>query len=332
MAFLRPLIFAAALSSMSLLACGSSGGGATPEGTHYHYVASRILVPTQPGDARAYGLDLNNDGLPDNALGNLLAALSSQGINAQIDIDEAVFGGSITLLADVQTTDFTNAGAAGVQVYLGANPQPPACASGEMVTCGSGSTATCTGCQHDLTGTGMFSIDPSSPMNAALEGPIVGGTFKGGPGDLSLQISLSTGSPIQLDLVGARAQASGVTATAIGDASTSTDGIILGGAITEDDLNMKVIPAVVGIIAGVITTHCPGAVAGNCMCDSTGTTVLNLFDTNKDCVVTAAEISSSSFAMSLLAPDVTINGVAALSLGVKAFAVGATYTVSGETM
>src|SRR5947209_13290912 len=37
--------------------------------------------------------------------------------------------GSISLLVDVQTTDFTNAAAAGVSVYLGDNPSPPACSS-----------------------------------------------------------------------------------------------------------------------------------------------------------------------------------------------------------
>jgi len=327
MAFLRPLFFAAALSS--LVACGSSSNN-TPQGTHYHYVASRVLVPTMTGDATKYGLDLDGDGNPDNALGNLLTALSTQGINAQTSIDEAVFDGNITLLTDFQTTDFTNAAASGLQVYLGDDAMPPACGSGEMVTCGSGATATCTGCQHDLQGTGSFGIDPSSPMDAALEGPIVGGTFKGGPGMLSLEISLGGAAATEVDLIGARAQGAGITATAIGDQSDDSTGLILGGAITETDLQTKVIPSIIPVIQGVLTTHCPGAVPGNCMCDATGNTVLGLFDTNHDCMVSAAEISNSSFGMTLLAPDVTIDGMPALSLGVKAFAVGATFTVAGE--
>ena len=308
MAFLRPSLLALALGSASLVACGGGSSTVTPQGTHYHFVASRILVPTMPGDSTKYGLDLNGDGVVDNALGNLLAALNSQGINAQIDIDEAILGGTITLLTDFQTTDFTNAAAAGVQVYLGTNAQPPACNSGETVACGSGSDTSCTGCGHDLSGSASFTIDPASPMNAALAGPIVGGTFKGGPGDLSLEISLAGQSAIQLDLVGARAQGNGLSATAIGDQTNTSSGLILAGAITETDLNAKVIPAVVTVVAGVLTTHCPGAVPGNCMCDATGKTVLSLFDTNMDCMVTADEISNSSFAMSMLAPDVTIDG------------------------
>jgi hypothetical protein len=36
--------------------------------------------------------------------------------------------------------------------------------------------------------------------------------------------------------------------------------------------------------------------------------------------------------MSLLAPDVTVDGKMALSLGIKALAEKATFTVTGETM
>jgi hypothetical protein len=326
MAFLRPLFFAATLS---FIACGSSNSN-TPSGTHYHYVASRVLVPSQTGDAQKYGLDLDGDGSVDNALGNLLTALSTQGIDAQVSIDEAVFNGSITLLTDFQTTDFTSAGTAGLQIYLGSDSQPPACNTGEVVTCGSGAGATCTGCQHDLTGSASFTIAADSPMNAALAGPVVGGQFKGGPGDLSLEISIGGGAATEVDLIGARAQGKSISATAIGDPSEDTSGMILAGAITQDSLDNKVIPSIVPIIANVITTHCPGAVPGNCMCDTTGKTVLGLFDSNNDCMVTAAEITNSSFGMTLLAPDVTINGMKALSVGVEAFAVGAEYTVSGE--
>ncbi|HEY3805548.1 MAG TPA: hypothetical protein VGL61_23230 [Kofleriaceae bacterium] len=326
MAFLRPLFFAATLS---FIACGSSSNNA-PTGPHYHYVASRVLVPTQTGDATKYGLDLDGDGNPDNALGNLLTALSTQGINAQTSIDEAVYDGSISLLADVQTTSFSSAGTAGIQVYLGSDSNPAACNAGEMVTCGSGADATCTGCQHQLSGTAMFSIDPSSPMDAALAGPIIGGTFKGGPGNLSLEISIGGAAATEVDLIGARVQGTGITATALGTESDDSTGVIFGGAIPETSLDSKVIPSIVPVIQGVLTTHCPGAVAGNCMCDATGNTVLGLFDTNKDCMVSSDEIINSSFGMTLLAPDVTINGMPALSLGVKVYGVGATYTVAGE--
>lgn len=331
MAFLRPSFFAAAAFAVAA-ACGNSSSNA-PTGPHYHYVVNKVLVPTKTGDAQKYGLDLNGDGNPDNALGNLLSALATQGINAQTSIDEAVLNGSITLLADLQTPDFNNAGAAGIQVYLGSDAMPPACNSGEMVTCGSGATATCMGCGHDLTGTGMFQIAPNSPMNPPLVGPIVGGTMKAGPGDVALQISIGGGAATEVDLIGARAQASGMSATALGDMTNpDAGGVIIGGGISQDDLNTKVIPSVVPIIAGVLATHCMNPAPPMCNCDATGNTVLGLFDSNKDCMVTAMEIESSSFGMTLLAPDVTIDGMPALSVGVKAFGVGAQFTIAGETV
>jgi hypothetical protein len=320
------LFFAATLS---FLACGGNSSNNSVSGAHYHYVASRVLVPTHTGDATKYGLDLNGDGAVDNALGNLLTALSTQGINAQTSIDQAVFDGSITLLTDFQTSSFSSTGAAGVQVYLGSDSQPPACNTGEVVTCGSGADATCTGCQHQLQGNASFTIAPNSPMDAQLTGPIVGGTFKGGPGNLSLEISIGGGAATQIDLIGARAQATGVTATAIGTPTDDSTGIIFGGAISQDSLDNQVIPSIIPTITNVLTAHCT-SLTPPCACDSTGSTVLNLFDADHNCMITAMEIENSSFGQTLLAPDVTINGVKALSLGVKAYAVGATFDVAGE--
>ena len=60
---------------------------------------------------------------------------------------------------------------------------------------------------------------------------------------------------------------------------------------------------------------------------STGKTLLGLFDTNMDCTVTVEEISTNSLIVSLLAPDVTIDGKMALSLGIKASATKGTFTL-----
>ena len=67
------------------------------------------------------------------------------------------------------------------------------------------------------------------------------------------------------------------------------------------------------------------------MSGTTGKTVLDLFDgditgTTKDCAVSIDEIKGNSLIQSLLAPDVTIDGKMALSLGIKVEAVHATYT------
>jgi hypothetical protein len=330
MAF-RPFLLAAALMPMSLVACGGDdgGGNVTPEGTHYHYVANQVFVPTSNTQARDYGLDLNGDGTNDNQLGMVLSTLAGMGFDIQATIDTAVAEGSIILLADFQTKDFTNTTAAGIQVFLGDMEMPAACNTGEMYN-----EMTKTGCKHHLDGAGSFAIAANSPSNAALGGKIVNGTFTGGPGDLSLQIALGGTDAIKLDLIGARAKASGITDTQIG--SGATGGVIFGGAVTKEDIDTKVIPAIQAQLVPIISRDCTGQDPNStppcmCMADSTGKTILGLFDTApKDCAVTVEEIKNNSLIVSLLAPDVTINGKMALSLGIKATAVKATYTVSGQ--
>jgi len=324
MAF-RPLLLAALVPMMSLAACGGDDGGTvTPTGAHTHYVANKIFVPTTSNESREYGLDLNGDGTVDNQLGSVLAALKSQAMfDIQATIDTAVNDGSIILLVDFQTKDFMSSAAAGMQVFLGKNPMPAACNGSADTTCG-----------HHLDGTAKFDdVDPSTGMNdAALAGKIVGGTFNGGPGNLTLQIALGGTNPIQLDLIGARVRATGISATTIG--SGTSGGIIFAGAITKDDIDNKIIPAIPPQLETTIMRDCnmltspPGC---GCTASSTGATIISFFDSNHDCKVDPDELKMNSLVMSLLQPDVTIDGKMALSLGIKATAVGATFNVVGET-
>jgi hypothetical protein len=321
MAF-RSLLLAA-LVPMSLVACGGSDGAPTPTGMHYHFVANKIFVPTSSTESREFGLDLNGDGTVDNQLGATLAALKSQAnFDIQGTIDKSVADGSIILLVDFQSNSFTSSAGAGIQVFLGQNPMPAPCAGSADTVCG-----------HHLDGTGSFTINPNGPTNAALAGKIVGGTFTGGPGNLSLQIALGGTMPIQLDLIGARVKADTISATGIGTASGG--GAIFAGAITKDDIDTKIIPAIVPQLETTIMRDCnmltmpPGC---GCTSGSTGATIISFFDANKDCQVTVDELKMNSLVMSLLQPDVTINGKMALSIGIKATAVTGTYTVTGETM
>jgi len=321
---IRPFLLAAL--SLSFVACGGDDGGTViPEGEHYQYVSKRVLVPTNNNQAREYGLDLNGDKTVDNQLGMVLGTLATMGFDIQATIDEAVAEGSIILLVDFQTPDptFTSSSASGLQILLGDVPTPAACNVGETY-CNTATPPVCTGCQRHLDGNGAFTIKVGDVD--ALGGKIINGTFTGGPGDLSLQIALGGTDAIQLDLIGARAKASGISATGI----TS---VILGGALTEDDLNTKVIPAIAAQIAPVITEDCNMLSAPplcGCTSGSTGKTVLDLFDggvpgSAKDCAVSVEEIKQNSLIQSLLAPDVTINGKKALSLGIKVEAVKGTF-------
>lgn len=319
MAF-RPFLLAAAVLPMSLVACGGDDGEIVPEGEHYHYVVNKAFVPTTNQQARDYGLDLDGNGQVDNQLGMVLSTLTGMGFDLQGTIDAAVAEGSIILLVDFQTKDFQNTTAAGIQVFLGDNPNPPACNPDESYD-----EDTMMGCGHHLDGNGSFQIAANSPTNAALGGKIVNGTFTSNPGNLTLQIALGGSDAIQLDLIGARAKASGISETMIG--SGNTGGVVFGGAVTKEDIDNEVIPAIQKQLEPTIAQDCPGAPPDcGCMDGSTGKTIINLFDTDNDCKVTVDEIKSNALIAATLAPDVTIDGKQALSIGLKATAVKGTFT------
>jgi hypothetical protein len=227
--------------------------------------------------------------------------------------------------------------ATGLSVYIGSNPQPAACNTGETVTCTTAKPAVCTGCGHQFDAPGG-TFTAATNQDIALAGKIVGGTFTGGPGDLSIQIAIGGTTAIPLNLLGARAKATGMSDANLGTVSGATvsGGVVLAGAITQDDINNNIIPAVVNQLTPTITRDCTLTVPApdcGCMPGTTGKTILGLFDTSPaDCMVTVDEVKGNSLIMSLLAPDVTVDGKMALSLGIKVAAEKATFTVAGETM
>jgi hypothetical protein len=109
---------------------------------------------------------------------------------------------------------------------------------------------------------------------------------------------------------------------------------VLGGAVTKDDIDNEVIPAIAAQLTPLVMRDCHMLSSPpTCGCDdgSTGKTLIGLFDAGtKDCAISVDEIKNNSLIVSLLAPDVTINGKMALSLGVKATAKKATFTVAGQ--
>jgi len=294
-------------SVLSLAACSEDEG---LKGPKTHYVVSQTNVPTTSPQAMEFGLDLNNDKVVDNQLGSVLATLGGQGFDVQGAVNDAIDAGDIVILMQLQAENFSSTGGVGLQVYLGntATVMPAPCAS-----------TTDTVCRRHLDGNGTFTVDADSPTDALVTGKIAGGTFNGGPGTISLKIALGGPEGVQLDLIGARAKASGISATGI-------ESVILAGALTQEDLNTQVIPAIHTQLVPLVQEDCPTPTAADCGCvaNSTGKTVLNLFDTMpKNCVLAVEEIQNAPLIKSLLAPDVTVDGKMALSLGLKVSAVKA---------
>ena len=301
---------------LSIAACGGGSDTIVPEGTHHGYVVSSASVPTTDIQAHDFALDLGTktsskqDGMVDNALGQAITALTMLNFDIQGTVTTAVDTGSILLLIDFQTKDFTNASASGFGIKLGAMPTPAACSS-----------PTDTVCRHHLDGSASFQIATNSPTDV-VAGKVVNGTFNGGPGDLTLQIAIgSATAPINLNLVRARVRATAITETGIT--------AIIGGLVTQDELMNQIGPAIQVQVAAILARDCtPPGPAPGCGCHGTGATVVQ-FDRDGDCKLSTAEILGAPVVKGLLLPDSCSTDSCktpdALGFGVKVQAVKATF-------
>jgi hypothetical protein len=198
--------------------------------------------------------------------------------------------------------------------WKGTNANPAPCTNAQDMVC-----------RHHLTGTGTFDLAADSWHDTPLVGSIASGAFDAGPGDLTLQFPLFPGMTVEVTLLGSKVHATGLADASIGAS-------ILGGAISQNDINTKLLPAIASGFVGIISRDCTGSPPPDCGCvaGSTGATIIQFFDANHDCAVSAAELQSNNLIQALLGPDVTIEGMPALSFGVGFTAVKGTYTVPGE--
>lgn len=279
-----------------------------PLGAH-RFVIDHQYLPTTNNEARMYGLDLNGDSVVDNQLGMVNAAVAGMGFSTQPVLDHAIDTGGIEILADLEATDLTTAAQATFTLLDGANAMPAPCNGINDTTC-----------RHHLAGTATFDV-LASPHDTPLAGAIAAGVVTAGPGTLHLRTSVF-GSLVDLKLIGARVKLSQPT-----DASIMTG--VIAGAITQDEINTSVYPPLQTGLTAQIALDCNALTsppACGCTSGSPGSTVISLFDTDHDCKVSLAELESSSLLTSLLTPDVTIDAMPALSVGVGVTAVHAAFT------
>ncbi len=300
---------------MLLIACGDASeeasldkGGLGGSPVLHRWIIDGQHLPATSAEAQALGLDVDGDGSVDNQLGNVLAALAAQGWGGQAATDEAIDRGSILLLAEADVTDPT---AASFTTYLGEDPQPAPCSGpGDPV------------CRRHLDGTGSFEVSASSSYHPPLTGQLSGGVLVASSGYVEISTVLfGGGAPVVLDLLGARVRLEMVTGGSIGPS-------VIAGAITTAQRDTRIYPALHGSFAAQVAADCAGTPPPDCGCasGSTGRTLLQLFDTAPtDCAITVAEVSGNALIQSLFAPDVTIKGQSALSIGFGVTAVQAAF-------
>jgi hypothetical protein len=312
-------VAAACAFPLSLAACGGGSSDneipVIPEGAHYGYVVSGVSVPTTEKERSQFGLDLGAlkskalDGIVDNKLGGLTELLSA-GVDVQGAVTNAVDTGSILLLIDFQTKDLANSSAAGFGVEIGATATPMPCTDMNDTTC-----------RHHLDGHGSFTVAASSPTDAVVGGKIVGGAFTGGPGDVTVQLSLGGGAPLTLNLLRARIQAT-ISPTGIMNAT-------IGGLLTQSEITTALIPVIQSQANTLLAQSCTPVPSQPCSCTGAAAGLIISADTNFDCQLTTDELLAFPPVSGALAPDVCTTSSCTkpdgVSIGVQVQAVKAAF-------
>jgi len=285
----------------SLIACGGGGGGDTGTtctpgagGQTAKYVVNTVTVPT---DKSQYAIDLNGDSRTDNQLGNIIGALSQQGLNVQMGVSDALTKGLLVILATQTSADasFQADNCAGVQLQLGSLPA---------------------GTTPDYSGNGMFTAGGAN--GDVFAGPITAGKFNSAspvtatdPVDVTIALPLvPDAKPVNLKITGAHLS---FTRGADGKVMTAQ----LQGAIKDADVKGEIIPNVADLLTGKINENpCMGTCADIGRLFDTGGTK----DPTNGCAdgcktptgcaakgdkkIDVCEVATSGLIQNVLAPDV----------------------------
>jgi len=276
---------------------------APPPG-HHHYVIDRATLPETNTQARDSALDLDGDGAVDNQLGMVFSTFAGMGFHLGAAMTNEIDTGKVIMLADLYAPDLASAPDATFALYQGSDPMPAACASTSDTTC-----------RRHLAGTGTFSIKAST-ADPPIAAPLLVGLFAGGPGHVTIQLGFG-GTPAVVTLVGAHVRLQMPAETGFSDA-------ILAGGVVQADVDGKLVPSFRDGFMVRVKQDCtmlsspPGC---GCVAETGGKTFIGLYDADHNCDISVEEVRKNPLTMSLLAPDVMVEGMPALSLGVKVSAV-----------
>jgi hypothetical protein len=275
-----------------------------------YYVIDKLTLPETSAEAKSIGLDLDADGDVDNKLGDVIATLTSMGVDAPATVTESIDHGDTILLARVGTTSFQDAPQATLETFSGADPSVAPCNGSADTTCR----------RHLQGGTSFTAM--ADPTGKPLLGTFGAGTFYGTSGELVVRVALFGAEPIDLVLMGSKAQLTMATDTAIGKAQ-------LAGAVSQEDIDGVVMPAVHQNMSAAVAGDCtnPASIPDcGCATGSDGKSAIAMFDKDPvDCQISYTEIADNALVKAMLSPDVELNGKKGISLGVTATMVTATF-------
>jgi hypothetical protein len=245
------------------------------------YLVNDFLLPTTASETNSYAIDVDGDGRPDNNLGQLFTALTTQGFDISGSMQAATASGSIVHLVGLRSTDalFKNDPAAQATWCIGVpTATPPVFDGTDNVSC----------------------ADTSGFFVAALSG----GNFTSpspfsAPNPVSVDVALDTGiSNVQLTVLNARLS---FTINTAGDISVGQ----INGSIRHDDLVNIFLPGVDATCNTSIQSDPSSELSTGCK---------NVFDTgcsghpeySADGQIELCEVTENAIINALLHPDVQV--------------------------
>ena len=270
----------------------------TAHATNYvrGYLVDSVLLPTTSSEANSYGIDLDGDNTSDNSFGQVLSALTTQGMDFNGSMAAAIASGSIVHLVHLQSTD----------VSLANDP-----------------AAQATWCIGVPTATPPLFDGTDNPPCADTSGIFVAALSSG---SFTSPSPVSTANPVSLDFelaVGTSSATLPVLNARLSftkDAAGNLNFGQINGSIPNSNLMNTFPPA----IAEMCNTSIQSDPTSN-----TATSCKSLFDTGcvdhpeyaNDDQIEVCEITESSLIQTLLAPDVQVDDggsmVEANSMGIR---------------
>jgi len=248
-----------------------------PAGAVHTYVVDHVDLPRRADEATKYGLSLDCDprGVPDNALGQVLAAVFSLAdVDVGAEVATLIDSGRLLHLLQVQATGLDSADGVGVTLLHGLD------LDGDPT--------------DNFNGTESFAVD-ASRGRGTTSGSIVDHQLVAAHGDLPLAIALpEVDEPFVLHLFGARIEAS--------IAGDRLEGRI-GGAVGSAEVDNVLIPIWTRGLSLAVARDCRD---GTCTSGSFGELLLEAFDRDHDGAVSERELRESELVAVLLAPDVDL--------------------------
>jgi hypothetical protein len=209
------------------------------------------------------------------------------------------------MLVDLQTDQFTDSTGTGVELLLGADPSPAPCADAEDTICG-----------RHLDGNGRFGR--ADGAHGALVGRLdERGIMTSSRGTTTVQMAFAGSAVASLDLHAARVDVEFASDDRIAS-------LVISGAIPIAQATERSVAAFHVATGELVGRDCGADVPDACGCpkESTGATIIGLFDEDDNCAIALDEIATSSLVVSLLAPDIKLpDGSEALSFGFQATAI-----------